>query len=234
MDITGILQNCAHGDEHFIIAVKHFSKYTVAAQAKNLTSKSVMEFIIREVILQLGGMDFLLSDNASYLTSKTFSDMAKILGFEIHHSSPRNPRSNGMAKNRVKRVKKSTYILPWSNSLDCLEAQTFLPFIQLALNTSIDASRKDTPFFLLHRFEAKSVFDCFFLSKNDIFGRWVFSLLQEVFVIRQICINDLKKVENSQAKQYNKKILEIKIYSNNIVCYSRGFCEKQFPIAVLT
>jgi hypothetical protein len=91
MDTTEKLQLCTNGEQYIIIPVEHFSKYTVTAPPKDLRLKSVMEFIIKEIISLFGNMDLLLSDNASCFTSKTFNEMAKVLGFKIIHSSPRNP-----------------------------------------------------------------------------------------------------------------------------------------------
>ena len=218
MDTTGKLQLCANGDQYIIIAVENFTKYTVIAPAKDLRSKSVMEFIIKEIISHFGNMDFLLSDNATCFTSKTFNEMAKELGFKIIHSSPRNPQSNGLAENRVKCVKR--ILTHYHDEIHRGNWSEFLPFIQLALNTSIDASRKYTPFFLLHGFEAKSVFDNIVSNPREGFcseDEWVSNLVQEVFVSRQICMNELKRARKGQAAQYNKKILEIEIFPNNLV-----------------
>jgi hypothetical protein len=105
MDTTGKLQLCANGNQHKIIAVKHFTKYTVMAPAICLRSKSVIKFIIEEIISHFGNMYFLLSDIASCFTSKTFNEMTKALGFKIINSSPRNLQSNGLTENRVKCLK---------------------------------------------------------------------------------------------------------------------------------
>ena len=152
-------------------------------------------------------MDFLLSDNATCFTSKTFNEMAKELGLKIIHSSPRNPQSNGLAENRVKCVKR--ILTHYHDEIHRGNWSEFLPFIQLALNTSIDASRKYTPFFLLHGFEAKSVFDNIVSNPREGFcseDEWVSNLVQEVFVSRQICMNKLKTPKRSSGTMQQNNI----------------------------
>lgn len=101
----------------FLVVVDATSKFPEVIPMKNATSDNTVR-CLREIFARFGLPRVLHSDNGSPFTSYQFKDFLQQNGIRHSLSSPGHPRSNGLAENMVKQVKKA---LKASNDPDMLK-----------------------------------------------------------------------------------------------------------------
>ena len=92
-----------HG-QHYVIITDYYSSYPEVFQLKKTTSQQVVD-VMKDTFSRHGIPSELVSDNGSQYKSRTFKQFSKQWEFAHTTSSPRYPRSNGLAESAVKTVK---------------------------------------------------------------------------------------------------------------------------------
>ena len=88
----------------YLLITDYHSKFPVIRRMHNTSSASVAT-VMRETFSMLGVPAELISDNGPQFTGKPFKDMCEKWNIKHTTSSPRYPRSNGLAERMVSTVK---------------------------------------------------------------------------------------------------------------------------------
>ena len=144
----------ATGNRRFVlVAVNYFTKWAEAeAEAlANIRDEDVKKFVWKKIIMRLGVLNSLISDNRLQFDSKAFWEFCCGLGIRNRYSTPVYPQSNGQveATNKaiVNGLKKRLYSAKgkWAEEL---------PSVLWAYRTTPRRSTGETPFSLTYEAEA--------------------------------------------------------------------------------
>ena len=90
--------------QHYIVITDYYSSYPEVFKLNKTGSVQVIE-VLKDAFSRHGIPTEVVSDNGSQYTSRAFKQFAKEWEFDHTRSSPRYPRSNGLAESSVKTVK---------------------------------------------------------------------------------------------------------------------------------
>ena len=90
----------------YLLLVDYYSRFPVLHKLGSITSKVLVQEM-KAVFTELGVPNIIVSDGGPQYTSAEFKDFIKQWQIEHKVSSPRNPRSNGMAERCVQTMKTS-------------------------------------------------------------------------------------------------------------------------------
>ncbi len=123
-------------DTQYLIIIDYFSKYPVIYELKHATSAEVTKYF-KEACSLLGRPSTIVSDNGPQYTGATFKQFIYDWGIEHVTSSPRYPKSNGLAERTVGTVK---HILK-----KCKESRSDIPTALLHLRATPIDSKTPSP-----------------------------------------------------------------------------------------
>ena len=150
LDLVGPLPESNNGNIYILTAEENFTRWPCAVGIPDRTAETVAKGFERMVLAEHGSCQELLTDNAAELTGHIMADVAKILGITKVTTTPYNPNGNKVERwHRTLAQMLRTVVNPDQRDWDdCLGA------CLLAYRTSVHATTKMTPFFLMHGREA--------------------------------------------------------------------------------
>ena len=92
------------GNQHYVVITDYYSSYPELFKLNKTGSAQVIE-VLKDTFSRHGIPSELVSDNGSQYTSRAFKSFSREWEFQHTTSSPRYPRSNGLAESSVKTVK---------------------------------------------------------------------------------------------------------------------------------
>ena len=96
-----------HGNKHILVMVDHLTSWPIATAIPDKEAITVANTIHRDLILQHGAPEILLSDNGKEFSNDTLAYVCQEYGINQHFTSPYTPRSNGKTENFNKFLKAS-------------------------------------------------------------------------------------------------------------------------------
>lgn len=141
-DVMGPFPRSPRGNQYLLVVTDHFSKWVELFPLRKLTSQKVWDCLL-ETFTMFGFPAQLVTDNASYFTSKVFVDTCKALGIVHKPTSPYNPQAN--ITERVNRNLKMALI---TNTQRHKDWDVKLKEIAFATRTTVNRSTGFTPAYL--------------------------------------------------------------------------------------
>lgn len=141
-DVMGPFPRSPSGNQYLLVVTDHFSKWVELFPLRKLTSQKVWDCLL-ETFTMFGFPAQLVTDNASYFTSKIFADTCKSLGITHKPTSPYNPQAN--ITERVNRNLKMALI---ANTERHKDWDAKLKEIAFAQRTTVNRSTGFTPAYL--------------------------------------------------------------------------------------
>lgn len=92
-DVMGPFPRSTRGNQYLFVVTDHFTKWVELFPLRKLDSQKIWECLL-ETFARFGFPAQLVSDNASYLTSKVFVDACAVLGIKHKRTSPYHPQAN--------------------------------------------------------------------------------------------------------------------------------------------
>lgn len=145
MDLGQVSQTSKAGANYFLVITDICTRFILVRALPNKASLTVSR-ILYLIFTDFGVPKILQSDNGSEFVNSIIDNLKKEAGFQQRTISAYYPQSNGTAESSVKLVKN---LLKKYTKGDFSEWCTFLPAIQLALNSKISARHHSTPFSLM-------------------------------------------------------------------------------------
>ncbi|XP_050522940.1 uncharacterized protein LOC126895280 [Daktulosphaira vitifoliae] len=146
------------------------------------------------LILRFGCMRTIRSDNGTHFTGKTVKQLLESLNVDQKFGIPYHPTSQGQVERQ-----NQTLVDMISNYVKDNEKlwSDYLPYMVFAYNSSIHKVTGYSPFYLVHGFEPKSVFELALIPPEDQ------NILSEISKIKKIrkLVPELLKQASEQVKQ---------------------------------
>jgi len=145
-DIMGPCETTNEKNKYILIIIDHFTKwmelYPMKTMEADETAKKIAAFTCRH-----GTPVRILSDQGRNFQSDLMSEVYEVLDIEKSRTTPYNPRCDGLSE-RGNRTNKDALSKLVNEKMDNWDE--FLPFVQFAYNTSVNATTKCTPFEMMY------------------------------------------------------------------------------------
>ena len=152
MDILGPFPMSSSGNRYIVVAVDHFTKFSIVKAIPNATSESTVDFFIERILLKHGAPTKLLTDRGRNFTSHFSRDLFCRLQTNHVTTTAYHPQCNGL----VERLKRTlTQMLAMYLSTSQRDWDQLLAFVVFGYNTSRQDSTGHSPYFLLFGHEPK-------------------------------------------------------------------------------
>ncbi|VDK65020.1 unnamed protein product, partial [Cylicostephanus goldi] len=144
------------GNRYILAVVDHFSKFA-GAYAIPSKSASVVARVFFERWVAEGGRQpkCILSDQGGEFENKLMEELRKLMGCEQVFTKGYNPRENGITE----RFNQTIIAMLRKKAQVAVEWDKILPACVFAYNTTVHESTGESPFFLLHGFDAHVPWD---------------------------------------------------------------------------
>ena len=143
----------SNGSRYVLVVEDYFTKFVNLYAIPDQKATTVAECLFKDYVLAHGVMETLHTDQGRQFESDVVRQLCGMLGVKKTHTTPYNPKSDGM----VERFNRTLIDQLAKTLLSCEgEWDSFLSQVAFAYNTSVHASTGFTPYFLTHGREART------------------------------------------------------------------------------
>ena len=229
IDLIGPFPIKAAGNKHAIVAVDYLTKWAIVKAVPKASAKEVVDFFVRNVVLQHGAPVSLISDRGKCLTASFAEDLYKALQTNHLVIAAYHPQCNGLVEryNHTFAKMLSMYVNSYHNDWDGL-----LDFVTFAYNTSRQESTGFTPFYLLYGREAVLPVDVALGNnpemKNGEDGpsARIRQLISELPAIRDEVKRRLTQIQYKQKTRYDRRRRSVNFAVGDLVLICRPIRKK--------
>ena len=148
MDISGPIYPVGiNGNKYIIVFCEYTTRYVEAAPMADQTAHTVAEKFIEKVVLRHGISSEILTDRGPNFCSNLMENLYKQLGIRHIKTSSYRAQSDGVCENQNKSMGNSLAIFVSDNPSDW---ERYLDYVIFSYNTSVHASLKESPFYLMY------------------------------------------------------------------------------------
>lgn len=145
-DHLGPFPRSKHGNVYILVIVDSFTKYVYLSAVRSTKSKASIK-VFQTYFSLFGSPSRLITDRGTSFTSKRFKTFVQSVGVKHILNSVATPRANGQVERYNRTILASLGSMTHGKSCDIWD--TFLPDVQLGINTSIHDVTKRSPTELL-------------------------------------------------------------------------------------
>ena len=145
VDITGPLP-AANGYSYILGIIDVYSRYVSLIPMKDITAKTVADFILKRWIALFGVPKILHSDNGTQFKSDIINELCKRFQIKQSYSSPYYHEGNGLVERLFRTAKDKIYATCKSNKQNWTEV---IPFVEMSMRSSTTRKYKISPFEIL-------------------------------------------------------------------------------------
>lgn len=127
-------------------AIDHLTRFAILSPIPNKEALTVANTLIERIISVFGPPESIHSDQGPEFENKIIFQLQKILGYKKTRTTPYRPQGNSVLE-RIHSTMHAMLAMHISVAQD--NWVSLLPFVQLAHNTSFNATTCETPFFLM-------------------------------------------------------------------------------------
>ncbi|CEP07116.1 hypothetical protein, partial, partial [Parasitella parasitica] len=210
------------GERYLLVLMEYLSKWVVAVPLKSFDTGSIVQVILYEVVLKYGLPARLISDNGSKYVAEAMAMVCQRQGISRALTSVEHPQSDGLVERMNRTLKTSLGIVCGQNSKAWAQ---HLPFMVFAYNTAKQASTKFSPFQVMFEWSVTLPLLASIEVKQDAnynTRQWVDFLNQEIPIIHAKAIDNIKKAQQYQKTQYDKKARGITTYKTGDLVLRRN------------
>jgi RNase H-like domain found in reverse transcriptase/Integrase zinc binding domain/Integrase core domain len=146
MDLVGPVPESRKGNVYILVCGEYVSRYIEAIPLKDQQASTVAHAFLQNIILRHGLPSEIITDQGANFQSQMMKDIYQELGIKQLRTAAYTPRTNGMVEkaNRVLVDMLTMYANENPESWD-----EHLPYAVFAYNTSLNATTKEVPFFVV-------------------------------------------------------------------------------------
>ena len=151
IDIVGPLPIASTQKKLLLVATDYFSKWIESDAFSSIKDKDVTQFILKNIVCQLGILRSIVSDNGPQFDNQVYRDFCQELKIKNLYSTPRYPQSNGQAE-----ASNNTLLTALKKRLDSVKGKWVeeLPRVLWAYRTTARKPTSISPFALNYGMEA--------------------------------------------------------------------------------
>jgi len=145
-DLAGPFPITDKNNKYVLIIKDALTKFLIAVPLPDKTADVVLQRFVTDVFAHYGAPRLLITDRGTDFVNAQMKAWCRILQVKKIHTTPANPRSDGLAENQVRTTKDmiSGFINDYQNDWD-----KYLAAVQFDYNTTVNAATGYTPYFLM-------------------------------------------------------------------------------------
>ena len=147
MDIVTGLPSTSKGNRSIIVFTDYYTKWVEAFAIPDETALMIAKKLIKGILSRHGAPKRIISDRGTQFTSDLFREVTDLLGMKQSMTSGYYPQADGQAERTIGTLVNMLAKLSGSNQNDW---DLQLPYALWAYRTSVHATTKETPFFLVY------------------------------------------------------------------------------------
>ena len=157
MDFMGPFVESEKGYKHILVFTDHFTKWCTIIPTKDQLAKTVADAYIERVFCVFGASKVLLSDRGKNFMSNLMAEVNKVLNVERKFTTPYHPQCNGQVEIYNKTI--ANMLSHFTEPKTQKDWATYLPFVQLAINSAKHTGLEASPSSLLLSREIRLPYD---------------------------------------------------------------------------
>jgi len=219
MDFLGPFVQSADGMKYVLVFTDHFTKWCEMICTADQSASTVARAYVEQVFCKFGAASILLSDRAKSFMSTVMTEVNKLLRTDSKFSVPYSPASNGQVEIYNKTIANmlSHFIDPTTHR----DWDRYIPFCQLAHNSSVHTITNASPSMLLFCREMRMPYDltkpCPTPVADD--APYVAKLHNRMREVWDKARSLISKGKERQKRQYDKKANPSDLQVGDIVLY---------------
>jgi transposase InsO family protein len=145
-DLAGPFPVTERENKYVLLIKDALTKFLIVIALPDKTADVVLQRFVTDVFAHYGTPRLLITDRGTDFVNAQMKEWCRITQIKKVHTTPANPRSDGLAENQVRTTKDmlASYINDYQNDWD-----RFLPVIQFNYNTTVNMATGYTPYFLM-------------------------------------------------------------------------------------
>src|SRR6185437_13738364 len=143
------------GNQFIVTIAATFSKYFECAATAEVTTATIAEVVLELIICRHGVPEIMISDQGKQFISAIASVLYKSLGIRRITTTPYHPQAN-MVERYNKTLKQVLKL--WVNETHS-DWDVLMPYVRFAYNTEYHSVSKETPYYVIHARDPRSVID---------------------------------------------------------------------------
>ena len=219
MDIVGPVPESRKGNKYILVIGEYISRYVEAIALPDQTAPTIATAFIHTIILKHGLPTTVLTDQGSNFQSELMAHIYQELGIKQLRSSPYNPKCNGMVE-KVNRVLVDMLTMYANDNPEgwC----EHLPYAVFAYNTSLNASTKEIPFYVIFGRDPMEPSDLKppnrYRLGDDVWDDFNWNWHRAIEASKE----NLKKAQDYQKRHYDTKARPISFNIGDLVLLREG------------
>ena len=171
VDICGPLHESEQGNKYIIVLMDYFTKWCELIPVQDHTAKTVAQELVSKVFTKIGVPLALHSDQGTEFLSSLFQETCELFGIQKTRTTPWRPQSDGLVErlNRTIGAMLRQYV-----AQDQKDWDYWLPFVSMAYNSTIQASTKHSPYYLMFGRDMKLPIELVLPTpEEDLLDEWI-------------------------------------------------------------
>ena len=157
MDHIPSLPKSIKGNTELLIWVDLFTGYVIAKASSSRSAQTVAEGYEECVFRRFGASEAIRHDREPSFMSDFFRAFNRMIGQKQRATMAYRPQANGTAERMVQTITRA--IKMYVSEVDQGDWDAYAERLTFALNTAQDRVRKETPFYLVHGWDARSTLE---------------------------------------------------------------------------
>ena len=203
-DVVGPFPVTESGNRYVVVFIERLTAWPEAFSVPSTEAHIIAELLLQEVIFRFGVPRCFITDQGSNFLSKLMTEVCALLQIKKINTSPYHPQSNEIVERLNGTLVKGISHFVASRQTDW---DRYLPAVLFAYRTSINASRKESPYFLNFGREATLPTDLNF-SPGKKMSPTVedhrVRIVKQVQLAQQLARDNLKKAQRKDKHYYDQ------------------------------
>ena len=204
-DVVGPFPVTDSGNRYVIVFIERLTAWPEAFSVPSTEAHIVAELLLQEVIFRFGVPRCFITDQGSNFLSNLMTEVCTMLQIKKINTSPYHPQSNGIVERLNGTLVKgiSHFVASRQNDWD-----RYLPSVLFAYRTSINASRKESPYYLMFGREATLPTDLNFNPGKKLSPKIEdhrVRIVEQVRLAQQLAKENLQKAQRKDKHYYDQK-----------------------------
>ncbi|KAG6619564.1 reverse transcriptase [Phytophthora cinnamomi] len=203
MDFVTHMPESERGNTFLLLFQDAFSGFVMCKPMRSTTAQDVAEVYEECVFRRFGASSMVRHDQDPRFMSEVFTRFRELLGSKQRATLAYRPQANGQQERSVQTVVRS--IRAYIAEADQSDWDDHAERLMFALNTSFYATRLDTPFYLVHGWDAQGTLSAMLGPKpSSVPERTAYEWrrkLQRQYSYAQACAEDLQKKAKHQRSE---------------------------------
>jgi transposase InsO family protein len=200
IDHAGPFPTSNNGMKYILVIIDRFTRYVEAFPVEDTTAITTARVIIDKIICRYGFMLVIQSDRGRGFVSTVLNQIFKLLNVRRVKTTAYHPRANGVVEVSNRTLKTILRMFVNEHHTDWDE---LLPFALFSYNTSFHSLVKETPYYLNHGRQARTIVDQ--VTEEDIRNSqdthaYAYEIVQRLYQVHQR-VREIYAQVNEERKQ---------------------------------